>query len=78
VTVGFLLVLLYQILYVLRVGIKRVLNRVRNKQAERTPTLATRRSTAVSISRSRGTDDVDEGDETDAVKSKDLDEEEEG
>lgn len=44
VTVGFLLVLLYQIIYVFKVGAKRVLNRVRAKQEERTPTLNTKKS----------------------------------
>jgi len=42
IVVGLLLVLLYQVGYVLRVGFKKVLNRIRNKQAEITPTLVAR------------------------------------
>lgn len=42
VTIGFLLVLLYQIIHIFKVGLTRVLNRVRAKQEERIPTLNTK------------------------------------
>ena len=67
VTIGFLIVLAYQIVYIFRVGVKRALNRLRAKQEERAPTINARsfsREAGAQESREKPEEEEEEQEET--------------